>query len=143
MNLVYYIINKHYPTFRKDEDVIQSGMLGYAKALKGYSKGLGEFGNYAYACILNEIRAYFKNELKEKYEVYDFIEEVGEGIEDDTEFKLWLMNLRWDLQVVADGKIRGLSTKEISEELGVSTKQVRKIVNELRWLMEKRKGGGE
>lgn len=141
MNLVYYVINKHYPSFRFDEDVIQSGMLGYAKALKGYNESLGSFGNYAYSCVLNEIRSYFAKELKEKCEVYDFIDEVAEdgNLEEDAEFKMWLLGLRLELQVVAEGKIRGLSTKEIASELGVSVKRVRKLVNELKWMIEKRR----
>ena len=28
MKLVYYIINKHYPTYSYNEDVIQEGMVG-------------------------------------------------------------------------------------------------------------------
>lgn len=53
--LVYHIINKYYPTYTKDEDIIQAGMLGLVKASKNYSNQKSKFSTYAGVCIRNEI----------------------------------------------------------------------------------------
>jgi RNA polymerase sporulation-specific sigma factor len=59
MNLVYFIINKDYPTYRYDEDIVQSGMLGLCKAADKYDASRGKFSTYAGRCIRNEINREF------------------------------------------------------------------------------------
>lgn len=56
MNLVYFVINTYYPTFRADEDVIQAGMLGLCRAADTWNEELSKFSTYASRCILNHIR---------------------------------------------------------------------------------------
>lgn len=58
--LVYHIVHTYYPTFAKNEDVIQSGMLGLTKAANKYDESKGKFSTYACVAIRNEIN----NELK-------------------------------------------------------------------------------
>ena len=41
---VYFIINKYYPTFRYDEDVIQAGMLGLVISANKYNPSNGQCG---------------------------------------------------------------------------------------------------
>lgn len=52
---VYYIIHKYYPTFAKDEDIIQSGMVGLVKAANKFDSTKGKFSTYAGVIIKNEI----------------------------------------------------------------------------------------
>ena len=64
MNLVYYLINRYYPTFSQDEDVIQEGMIGLIKAASCWDASKSKFSSYASICILNQIRNYFKVYMK-------------------------------------------------------------------------------
>ena len=57
MKLVYHIISRKYPTFSKDEDLIQCGMVGLVKAANTYLNDKDSvFSTYACKCIQNEIR---------------------------------------------------------------------------------------
>ena len=64
MKLVYYLINRYYPTFNQDEDVIQEGMIGLIKAADSWDESKNKFSTYASVCILNRIRNYFKVYMK-------------------------------------------------------------------------------
>ena len=64
MKLVYYIINKYYPSFLHDEDVVQEGMVGLCKAASAWDESKSKFSTFASMCILNEIRYYFRGNMK-------------------------------------------------------------------------------
>ena len=64
MKLVYYIVNKYYPSFIKDEDVIQEGMVGLCKAASSWDDSKSKFSTFASVCILNEIKLYFRANMK-------------------------------------------------------------------------------
>lgn len=64
MNLVYYLINKYYPTYLHDDDIIQEGMVGLCKAANSYDSSKSKFSTYASCCILNQIRFYFRENAK-------------------------------------------------------------------------------
>ena len=64
MKLVYFIVHKYYPAFGKNEDVIQEGMVGLVKAADTWDESKSKFSTYACACILTEIRTYFKQQSK-------------------------------------------------------------------------------
>ena len=68
IDLVYFAINKYYPSFSKDEDIIQCGMIGLCKAVDKWGQK-GKFSSYATKCILNEIRQELKNRGKRKVEI--------------------------------------------------------------------------
>lgn len=68
IKLVYFFINKYYPSFSKDEDIIQCGMLGLCKAAKKW-KQEGEFSSYACQCVLNEVRQELKRRQKYNVEI--------------------------------------------------------------------------
>lgn len=56
MKLVYSFINKNYPTFKYDEDLIQCGMIGLCKAANTWDESKSQFSTYAVTCIRNEVR---------------------------------------------------------------------------------------
>lgn len=65
MQLVYYLINKYYPKWLHDEDVQQEGMVGLVKAADTFDESKSKFATYAGKCILNQIRLYFRSEMKQ------------------------------------------------------------------------------
>ena len=66
MTLVHYLINRYYPTFKGNEDVVQTGMVGLCKAAMYWNSGKSTFTTYASKCILNEIKNYFKENITEQ-----------------------------------------------------------------------------
>ena len=65
INLVYFLINKYYPSFRGNEDVEQEGMIGLCKAAKTFDDSKGtQFSTYATMCVLNQIREFFRVNMK-------------------------------------------------------------------------------
>lgn len=65
IKLVYFVLNKYYPTYIHDEDIIQIGMIGLCKAADKYDGDKGTFSTYAVIVIQNEIRREFRNRQKE------------------------------------------------------------------------------
>ena len=64
MKLVYYVVNKYYPTYMHDEDVIQEGMYGLCQAAKNYDPTKTKFSTYAVVCIKNRLRYYIKSQSR-------------------------------------------------------------------------------
>lgn len=67
MQLVYFIVNKYYPTFKHDEDIIQVGMLGLCSAADTWDENRSTFATYASRCIQNAINGEFYNRKKHKH----------------------------------------------------------------------------
>lgn len=56
MNLVHYIVHKHFPQYITNQDVIQNGYVGLIKAVDSFDESMGNtFATYAARCIFNEI----------------------------------------------------------------------------------------
>ena len=56
MNLVHYIVHKHFPQYITNQDVIQNGYVGLIKAVDSFDKSMGNtFATYAARCTFNEI----------------------------------------------------------------------------------------
>lgn len=87
VNLVYSIVHTHYPTFAKDEDIIQAGMLGLCVAAENYDESKSKFSTYAYKCIRNFINKEFatrkkhRNQLSLDYEVSNDDGEPGKLVD--------------------------------------------------------------
>ena len=79
MNLVYYLVNTYYPTYRHDEDLIQCGMVGLCKAANTWDSNKSEFSTYASRCILNEINFEFRNRKKHSNNLSLDYEVEGKG----------------------------------------------------------------
>lgn len=64
--LVYFVIQKHYPTRASDDDVIQCGMIGLWKAIKLYDPSKNtKFSTLACKCISNEIISFLKKDTRQ------------------------------------------------------------------------------
>lgn len=81
MSLVYYLINKYYPTYLHDEDVIQEGMVGLCQAANDYDSDKGKFSTFASYCILNRIKYYFRT-ISKQFNVLSY-DRVIESVEDE------------------------------------------------------------
>lgn len=56
MNLVHYVICKHFPQYITNQDAIQNGYVGLIKAVDSFDESTGNaFSTYAVKCISNEI----------------------------------------------------------------------------------------
>lgn len=64
MPFVHYLINKYYPRYRNDDDIIQCGMLGLVKACQRYDPTKGKLSTYADKYIRHEINAELRNRHK-------------------------------------------------------------------------------
>lgn len=62
-SLVYFLINKYYPSFSSDEDIIQCGMTGLCEAVSRW-EGKCKFSHYAQNWILGEIRKELRDRNK-------------------------------------------------------------------------------
>ena len=142
INLVYFIINRDYPTYRHDEDIVQSGMLGLCKAAEKYDESRGKFSTYAGRCIRNEINQEFLRR-KPHQGVVSLDTIVGEDstlgdlvmgddniayIDDETFYN----QLSEDEQTVLRLDSNGYDTDEIASIIHTSPSKVRKLIRLIR-----------
>ena len=64
MKLVHLVINKYYPSFTHDEEIIQMGRIGLWKASKTWDENKCKFSTYATNCIRNEICREFRRRCR-------------------------------------------------------------------------------
>lgn len=55
MKLVYYLVNRYYPMYSNDEDLMQIGMIGLCLAADKWDSTKAKFSTFASKVILNEI----------------------------------------------------------------------------------------
>lgn len=136
MNLVYYIVSHQYPTFIRDEDVIQSGMEGLCKAANSYNPEKGLFSTYAGRCIRNEInREFIKRKpfsqtvsLDSHISEEGTLEDVLVGEDDVGYIEDFYDELTDDELEVITLYNRGYTSGEISEILNMTVDKVRKLL---------------
>lgn len=153
MKLVYFIINKYYPTFIHDEDIIQYGMLGLCKAAEKWDETKSKFSTFASHAILNEIKMEFRRRSKQpetvslskiihseesKLTLEDSImgeADIGfvdmKGLKDSLtprEKEIWDMTLCGDTQ------------REIAERLGLSVQRVNAVIRKIKKRWERLNG---
>ena len=66
MRLVHFVLNKYYPGYTKDEDIIQCGMVGLVGAANTFDESKGTFSTYAVRCVMNQINTELRNRKKYK-----------------------------------------------------------------------------
>lgn len=145
MNLVYFLINKYYPSFVADEDIIQAGMLGLCRAANTWDETLSTFSTYASKCVLNEICKEFRARKKQHgvlsldYEVSgedgtipfgDLLE--GEQDVDFVDIEPVMDRLSPNEREVFALLASGLSPNEITEKFGWSKERTNFIMRKIR-----------
>lgn len=150
MNLVYYIVNKYYPTFVGDEDIIQCGMVGLCKAANTWDENKSTFSTYAGKCIRNEINLEFRD--RKKYHGvlsldYEYSNDSDEDItlkdmvvgQDDVDYvdtTFIYQNLNPLECEIVDCKRKGMTTIEIANQLGCSKKTVATKIRKIKSKIE-------
>ena len=82
LKLVYYLVNRYFPTYSQDEDLIQTGMIGLCLAADKWDSTKSKFTTYASKVILNEIRMEFRRRNRQINTVSLDAMTVGEDCED-------------------------------------------------------------
>ena len=143
MSLVYFIINKYYPTYIKDEDIVQAGMLGLCKAADTWNEDKGAFSTYAAICIRNNIRMEFRGRGKHQgvlsldYELPETedgaIITLGDMVADERyspekvstlDYDTFYDSLTDDEKKILDLSKNGLLQEEMATELGLTRSAV-------------------
>lgn len=150
INLVYFVVHTYYPTFAKDEDIIQCGMLGLCLAADAWDAEQGAFSTFATRCISNQIIKEFQARKRCKGVLsLDFEYQDGDGesvtLADTTVGTLdvdWVDvdEIRDNLddidQQIFDLKQSGMKNKEIAELFGWSNQVVAKRLRLMKLQME-------
>lgn len=153
INLVYFVINKHYPTFRQDEDIIQCGKLGLCQAANTWDDEKGAFSTYATRCIINEIIDEFNKRKKHTgtlsldYETNESEGETkrfGDIIVGDEDVDCVGMTYKWVYEKLTPFEKQilkmlstGMSKEEIASQLGVNKVAVLKRIRKIKKLWRK------
>ena len=137
VELAYFVMWKHYPTFAKDEDLKQEALLGLWQACLSYDQQKSLFSTYASHCIHNRLRVWLRERSKHPdtvslnspvggYEeegltledtIEDPVPSIDEGLID---LKNFLGSLRDRDQEMIKLRMQGLTQKQIAQELGMT-----------------------
>ena len=154
MKLVYYLVNRYYPTYSHDEDLIQIGMIGLCLAADKWDSTKSKFTTYASKVILNEIRAEFRRRNRQLKTVSLDAMTAGEDCEDisfydvlpgDTdvnydpteEFATKLT--RTDRECLRDS-LNGSSLREIARKSNCSVENISRRIRRIRKVWEEEYG---
>lgn len=142
--LVYFIVSREYPTYLRDEDVIQSGMLGLCKAAETWDENKAKFSTYAGRCIRNEINQEFIRRKPHSKVLSLNATTIEDGtLEDivvgDTDVEYiddsFYLQLNMDEQYIFKMYNDGFSPSEIAESLDCNVQKIQKILRiiKLKW----------
>lgn len=137
LELAYFTLWKHYPTFAQDEDLKQEALLGLWQACLSYDQQKSMFSTYASHCIHNRLRVWFRerskhpdtvslNNLVSGYEeegltLEDTIEDPVPAIDEGyIDLKDFLASLSERDQKIVKLRMQGLTQKQIAQELGMT-----------------------
>lgn len=137
LNLAYFILWKHYPTFAQDEDLEQEALLGLWQACLSYDKQKSMFSTYASQCIRNSIWLCLKKRSKhpdtvslnspvrgyeeEGLTLEDTIKDPIPAIDDGyIDLKDFLASLSERDQKIVKLRMQGLTQKQIAQKLGMT-----------------------
>ena len=151
MNLVYFTINKFYPTLIKDEDIIQCGMIGLWKAINTWDENVSKFANYACRCIGYEINNELKRRKRQKptlsleyclYDSDDNTTSLGDLISGDSDVNYFDVQPFYESLSQKDREVftllyQGFTGKKIASELGISNQTAYKYIRRIRTLWGK------
>lgn len=151
MNLVYSTINKYYPTYIRDDDIKQAGMMGLVKAANTWDETKSKFSTYAVKCILTDIRMEFRSRCKHPSNMYSLDYEMNSDDGSKTPFGELIAGQE-DIDFVDIGSIykkltprekeifelkrSGMSNYEISETTGHSYQIVSRALRKVKMLLK-------
>jgi RNA polymerase sigma factor (sigma-70 family) len=137
MTLVYFIVGKNYPTYRGDEDIIHSGLLGLCRAALRWDESKGAFSTYACSCIRNAI----KQELRERQQMADTVSlecpigddlTIADTISDNEDIYFlddkFLIDLTETERFVFELRSKGYEIEDIQKLTGYDSRKIRKIL---------------
>lgn len=146
MNLVYFIINKYYPSLITDDDIKQVGMLGLIKAADKWDESKGTFATFASYLIRHEIAREFRD-FRSKHTKDVSLQNPLPNSEEDGTYEDAVVGEE-DVDVVDADKFyeslhgqdaeiirlleSGYSRAEIAERFGVSQSAIGQHVRKLR-----------
>lgn len=146
MKLVYKLISKEYPTYLRDEDIIQCGMLGLCKAAEKYDESKAKFSTYAYFVIRSEIQMELRRRAKHQgilsldYETTNDLGEkctFGDIIIGDQDVPYVDLGIDVNRLKVRERRVyelvqSGMNYADIGRELGISRQAVWSIIRRLK-----------
>lgn len=148
MKLVHAVINRLFPAYRGDEDVVAEGLLGLVKAANAFDKdSTVAFSTYAFCSIRNEIISYLRRERR-FVDIASLDEPMGDDGEGNTvtlgdtiasedtigclehhpDIDKVFASLKEKHKIIIVLKLKGLSSREIGERVGTSEANVRRIL---------------
>jgi RNA polymerase sporulation-specific sigma factor len=148
MKLVHAVINRLFPAYRTDDDVIAEGLLGLVKAANTFDEDSSvAFSTYAFCAIRNEIISYLRRERRfaDVLSLDEPIGEDGEGnvvtladtiasedavgcLEHTSDLDKVFSHLKERDKIIVVLKLRGLSNKEIAEKVHTGVPNVRRVL---------------
>ena len=152
LKLVHSVINRLFPTYRGNEDVVEEGMLGLVKAARAFDDDATvAFSTFAFCAIRNEIVDYLRRERRFD-DVISLDEPVGDdgegnevtlgdtlasedsvvGVEYSSELDKVFSTLKERDKVIVVLKLRGLSANEIAEKVHTGAPNVRRVLRSVR-----------
>ena len=154
MNLVYFLVNRYYPTFVTDEDIIQCGMMGLCRAANSWEEEKGTFSTFAGTCILNEICREFKRRSRQpssislecrRFSSDDEKNTLGDTLIGDEDVDFVDYDTFYNLLTPMDKEIvkykqQGVTNKDIGKILGCSGTSVDKHLRKMRRIWGKVNG---
>lgn len=144
MNLVRHLVNRHYPSYKGNEDILQIGYIGLIKAAESYNPALGfTFSTYASSIIMNEIKMEFRKEMRapptisidtiiiedSELTLEDILGSNDLEMFDLTPFINRLTDLERSMVYMA---MEGLRKSDIARELKISRSYVSRIFKDIR-----------
>lgn len=155
VNLVYFLINRYYPTFIQDEDLAQCGMIGLCNAANKFDETKGiEFSTFASSCILGEFCKEFRRRKKHnsvislEYNLFNDdgeLKTLGDCVVGDEDVDFFDCDEFYDQLSPEDKKIVdlrrvGLNNYEIESVTGMTYKTVSKHLIKMRHAWRKMYG---
>lgn len=149
--LVHAVINRLFPAYRGNDDVISEGLVGLVKAANAFSEdSTVAFSTYAFCAIRNEIIDYLRRERR-----YDDIISLDAPIDEDSdgnevtladtlasedtveikdhpsELDRVFASLKERDKLIIVLKLRGLNTREIAKKVKTGVPNVRRVLREV------------
>jgi RNA polymerase sigma factor (sigma-70 family) len=146
MNLVYFTISQYFPKYRKDDDMIQCGMVGLCEAADTWEESKSQFSTYAVSCIRSDILLELRRRkrhhlptlsLDYEYSTSDGDVPMREFLQGDEDVQFVdvagvIEKLSPTERKVFDLLCEGLSQIEIAEICGLTRQRINQIARKIK-----------